>query len=113
MLILNELAQLVCLHQLGKVQIEATQNLVTVEKKRVLVSPNPEGRSISGCPMYGALIKPCLHTLNVTEGYSHLVRIEGRHICLDTVSGLTDGTPPGVVRYKVNFAGQTFVSEKA
>jgi len=113
MLILNEMAQLVCLHQLGKVQIDPIQSLVTVEKKRVLVAPDPEGRNISGCPMYGALIKPCMHTLKVTEGYSTLVKIEGRQMCLDTVSGLTDGTPPGVVRYKVNFAGQIFVSEKS
>jgi hypothetical protein len=113
MLILNELAQLVCLHQLGKIGLDPIQNLVTVQKKRVLVAPDPEGRPISGCPMYGALVKPCLHTLKVTVGYSTLVKIEGRQMCLDTVSGLTDGTPPGVVRYKVNFAGQEFVSEKA
>lgn len=113
MLVLNELAKLVCMHQLGVVQMAATQNLVTVEKKKVFVATDPESRSIAGCPMYGALIKPCLHTLKVIEGYSSLVRIEGRAMCLDTITGLTDGTPPGVVQYKVGFAGQTFVSEKA
>lgn len=113
MLVLNELAKLVCMHQLGAVQMVATQNLVTVEKKRVFVATDPESRPISGCPMYGALIKPCLHTLKVMQGYSSLIRIEGRAMCLDTVTGLTDGTPPGTVQYKVNFAGQSFVSEKA
>jgi len=112
MLILSELAKLVCLHELGVVNINPIQHLVTVEKKAVLVEPDPEGRPIAGCPMYGAMIKPCLHTLKVTEGYSTLVKIDGRRMCLDTVSGLTDGTPPGAVRYKVNFAGQIFVSEK-
>lgn len=112
MLVLTELAKLVCRHELGVVNIDPIQALVTVEKKRVLVEPDPEGRPIAGCPMYGVLVKPCTHTLKVTEGYSALVRIEGRSMCLDTVSGFTDGTPPGVVRYKVNFAGQDFLSEQ-
>jgi hypothetical protein len=112
MLILTELAKLVCRHELGAVQLDPIQALVTVEKKRVLVEPDPEGRSITGCPMYGLLIKPCLNTLKVTTGYSSVVKIDGRKMCLDTITGLTDGTPPGVVMYKVNFAGQEFVSEK-
>jgi hypothetical protein len=32
-------------------------------------------------------------------------------MCLDTVNGLTDGTPPGVVEYKVRHAGQELVTE--
>jgi hypothetical protein len=32
-------------------------------------------------------------------------------VCLDTVTGLTDGTPPGIVTYKVRHAGQALVSE--
>jgi hypothetical protein len=112
MLILTELAKLVCLHELGAVHLDPIQSLVTVEKQRVLVEPDPEGRPISGCPMYGVLIKPCLHTLKVIAGYSSLVKIDDRKMCLDTITGLTDGTPPGIVRYKVNFAGQEFVSEK-
>jgi hypothetical protein len=112
MLILSELAKLVCLHELGAVHLDPIQALVTVGKKRVLVEPDPEGRPISGCPMYGIAIKPCTHTLKVIAGYSTLVKIDGRKMCLDTITGLTDGTPPGIVRYKVNFAGQEFVSEK-
>jgi hypothetical protein len=112
LLILTELAKLVCRHELGVVQLDPIQALVTVEKKRVLVEPDPENRGINGCPNYGVLIKPCTLTLKVTAGYSTLVKIDGRKMCLDTVTGLTDGTPPGVVMYKVNFAGQEFVSEK-
>jgi hypothetical protein len=113
MLLLTEDAVVVCNHELGHVKIVATQELVTVEGRRVLVEPDPEGRPISGCPNTGAAIKPCLTTLRVLTGYSPgLLRIEGRRVCNDTVSGFTDGTPPGAVRYKVRAAGQEFVGEE-
>ncbi len=113
MLLLTEDATLVCKHELGIVQIVATQDLVTVEGRRVLVETDPEGRPIKGCPNIGVGIKPCTTTLRVREGYSGWLRIQGRRICLDTVTGLTDGTPPGVVEYKVRSAGQEFVAEAA
>jgi len=113
MLILTEDAVVVCKHELGKVKIEATQRLVKVEGTSVLVETDPEGRPISHCPNYGPTIRPCLTTLKVKVGYSDLLRIEGRRVCLDTVKGLTDGTPPGIVEYKVRSAGQDFVSEVA
>jgi hypothetical protein len=59
----------------------------------------------------GVGIRPFLTTLKVTAGYSNLIRIGGKRLCLDTVTGLTDGTPPGLVKYKVNNAGQPFVQE--
>jgi hypothetical protein len=111
MLILTEDAVLVCKHELGKVGIKATQQIVTVNGRTVLVEKDPEERPISHCPNYGPTIKPCAKTLAVKAGYSDLLRIEGRRICLDTVTGLTDGTPPGIVKYEVRNAGQDFVSE--
>jgi hypothetical protein len=39
------------------------------------------------------------------------VRIDGRRVCLDTVTGLTDGTPPGTIKYEVRSPGQDLVSE--
>jgi hypothetical protein len=109
MLILTEDAILVCKHELGKVSIAATQDFVTVNRRRILVEPNPEGRRISGCPLT-IPFKPCLTTLKVRKGYSVFMRIGGHALCLDSVVGLTDGTPPGVVEYKVNSAGQAFVA---
>lgn len=111
--VLTQDAVLVCLHELGHVDIAATQTLVTIARRAVLVDNNPEGRRIKGCPHIGAGIKPCLLTLPVREGYSEWIRIEGKRICLDTVTGLTDGTPPGVVEYKVRAPGQEFVAERA
>jgi hypothetical protein len=110
-LLLTEDALLVCKHELGKVGIEPTQQLVTISGRKVLVESDPEGRPISGCPNIGATIKPCTKTLVVQVGYSNLLRISGKRVCLSAVSGITDGTPPGVVRYEVRKAGQTLVSE--
>ena len=108
---LTEDAVLVCTHEMGRVSIEATQALVTITGRRVLVHPNPEGRRISGCPNVVPPMRACVTTLVVREGYSPFVRIEGETLCLDSVRGLTDGTPPGFVEYKVRHAGQDLVSE--
>ncbi|MGR9115880.1 MAG: hypothetical protein ACU85E_08955 [Gammaproteobacteria bacterium] len=112
MKILTEDAVLVCDHETGIVAIAASQNLVTINGRAVLVGNDPEGRPISGCPNTGAMIKPCTSTLKVKNGYSDFVHIEGRAVCLDTVTGLTDGTPPGVVDYKVRRPGQDWVEQR-
>lgn len=109
MKLLTEDADLRCAHDLGKVAIIATQNRVRINGRRVLVQNNPEGRSISGCPNYGPTIKPCTTTLAVQTGYSSFIRIEGKPVCLDSVTGLTDGTPPGTVKYDVRSSGQDLV----
>ena len=111
MKLLTEDAVLICNHMLGTVDVPPTQNYVTVERRRVLVEINPEGRPISGCPNVGATIKPCLMTLPVQKGYSEWIRIDGKRVCLDAVTGLTDGTPPGTVHYRVLRPGQDLVTE--
>ena len=111
MFLLNEDADIVCAHELGHVKNEPTQALVWIAGRRVLVETDPEGKNIKGCPNIGPTIKPCANTLKVKVGYSELLRIEGHRICLDSLSGYTDGTPPGIVKYKVNTAGQEFVAE--
>jgi hypothetical protein len=109
---LTEDAVLVCKHELGIVHILLPmQALVTIEQRKVLVESDPENKPITGCPNIGATIKPCTKTLKVEVGYSGFLRIEGRRICLDTVTGLTDGTPPGIVKYTVRSPGQGLVVE--
>jgi hypothetical protein len=108
-LFLTEDAHLICKHVMGNVSIEATQSLVTINKRRVLIKPNPEGRSISGCPNFAPTIKPCTTTLAVQHGYSTFIRIDKEPVCLQSVTGLTDGTPPGVVKYIVEDPGQQLV----
>jgi hypothetical protein len=117
MRLLTEDAVLVCKHEMGRIKLDPSQNVVTIAGRRVLVEKDPEGRPIKGCPNIGATIKPCTRTLAVKVGYSGLLRVGGRRVCLDTVGGLTDGTPPGVVQYHVQKgkdgpkAGQDFVME--
>ena len=109
--LLTQDAVLNCDHEMGIVGIIATQGLVTVAHRRVRVATDPERRPIAGCPMYGPTVKPCTNTLKVQSGYSDLLRIDGKRVCLDTVTGLTDGTPPGTVKYSVRSAGQSLVRE--
>lgn len=109
---LTEDATLLCKHQLGKVSNLPTQDFMRIGGRRVLVATDPEGRPIAGCPNYGPSIKPCTTTLKVQAGYSEWIHIGGRGLCLDTVTGLTDGTPPGVVKYEVAFAGQLWVDQR-
>ncbi len=108
---LTENAVLVCSHEMGIVTNTTSQSFVRIEGRRVLVKNNPENRAIVGCPNIGPTIKPCIKTLKVKRGYSSFIRIDGHSVCLSTVLGLTDGTPPGTVTYKVRSPGQKLVSE--
>jgi hypothetical protein len=110
MFFLTEDATIVCDHRLGVVTNVPTQNLVMINQRRILVEPDPEGKFIKGCPNYGPTVKPCTATLVVKEGYSGFIRIDGWPVCLEPVTGLTDGTPPGVVNYIVIEPGQGLVS---
>lgn len=111
MKLLNLKAVLHCDHQSGLVGLVAQQQFVRIAGSPVLVEADPAQRPIAGCPNVGPTIKPCTSTLAVQQGYSGLLRIGGRRICLDGVTGLTDGTPPGTVKYQVRYAGQDFVAE--
>lgn len=108
---ITEDAVLTCEHVLGRLANVPTQDIVTIEGRRVLVATNPEGKRITGCPNVGATIKPCQRSLQVEEGYSTFISVDDNAVCLDTVSGLTDGTPPGIVRYVVREPGQELVTE--
>jgi hypothetical protein len=110
MKLLTEDAVLRCDHR-ARVVNRPSQTLVRIEGRRVLVHDDPEDRPITMCPNISATIKPCSTTRKVDVGYSPFVRIEGHAICLDTVSGLTNGTPPDTVKYTVNSPGQDLVSE--
>jgi hypothetical protein len=107
--ILTKDAKLVCRHEHGKVNVSASQGFVTINGRSILRDSDPVGKTISGCPNVGATIKPCTATLKVIKGYSGFIRIEGKKICLDTITGITDGTPPGMVEYIVRNPGQVLV----
>lgn len=102
-------ARVVCRHELGKIALVNSQQWVRIREIAVLIAPDPEGRSISGCPNFSIGIKPCTHTLSVRVGYSSFVRINAQPIVRSVLAGFTDGTPPGVIEYVVRDPAQQFV----
>lgn len=107
----TEDAVLTCNHFTGRVSNRPGQSWVRVEGRRVLVKDDPESRSISGCSNTNVVagMVPCTSTLRVQAGYSSFVRVGGHAVCLETVTGLTNGTPPGTVNYAVRSPGQSLV----
>jgi hypothetical protein len=109
MKLLTEDAVLRCPHK-ARVAVAPTQTLVRINGRRVLVNDDPENKSISMCPNFTTTgINPCTHSLRVQQGYSALATIDGRAVCLDSVTGLTDGTPPATHKYIVETPGQELV----
>ncbi|MDJ0355998.1 hypothetical protein [Paenarthrobacter sp. PH39-S1] len=105
MKILIERGVIRCGHD-GSVANVPSQSWVRITGSPVLVEHDPQGRTIRMCPNVGINIKPCTSTLVVQTGYSTFIRIDRHAICLDSVQGYTDGTPPGAVKYTVRSAGQ-------
>lgn len=101
-----------CSHR-GKINNFASQDWVRVETDDgmapVLVDNDPEGRDIDGCPNSGPQIKKCGKTENVRTGYSTWLRIGGNSVVLSNLDGLTNGTPPRMVPYRVTDPKQLFV----
>ncbi len=110
MLVLTKKAYFLCPHG-GRSNPRARQGFVFVDNSPMLVRGDPVGRKISGCtniiPPSG--IKPCITTLKVLSGHSAFISIKDRPICISSVEGFTDGTPPGTHRYKVHKSGQNWV----
>lgn len=104
-------ADLRCEHKLGKVSVVAPEDFVFIAGRTIVTDDDPRGRSIGGCPMLSPGIKPCTKTIDVRDGKSGFVTIAGKPVVRADLSGLTDGTPQGAVRYKVEHPGQTLVTE--
>lgn len=106
---MTELALITCDHGTGKVASKSSQSLVWVAGAAVLVGNDPGNKMISGCSNLAPTIKPCTMTMAVEQGKSAFVSIDGVPVCLDTVVGGTDGTPPSATKYRVRAPGQIFV----
>jgi hypothetical protein len=110
---LTEEAVLNCKHG-GVVRNQPSQRFVRIGGDRVLVEDDPEARDIDRCPNRGPHgIRKCGKTLKVRGGYSKFIRIDRHPVSLDNTWGLTDGTPPGVVKYVVIRPGQELVAGDA
>ena len=98
----------VCDHG-ARVNSLASQHWVEIGGAAVLVDNDPEGRVVAACPNMGPTVKPCAKTLRVAAGYSTWIRIDGQAAVMSNLDGLTDGTVPGTVHYRVRDSRQHFV----
>lgn len=108
---LTEQADVRCTHRLGRAPQHASQQWVRVQGVPILVAPDPVGRTIGGCPNVGVAIKPCQKTLPIRTGESSYIAVDGHRVIRSDLTGFTDGTPPGAVRYEVLSPAQDLVGE--
>ena len=104
---------LTCDHGSGVVAIGALQAMVHVNGVAVMVQGDFEAKGIAGCANAGPSIKPCTTTTAVTKGYSGHVFINNIPVALDDLEGVTDGTPPSTIPFKVRTVSQTLVDTEA
>ena len=110
MLLITEKADLRCTHMhSGTITVPASQNWVTISGVAVPVEPDPVGRTVGKCSLTPN--NACRTTLAVLQGYSELLRIGGKRVCLDTLKGPTVAVPPGT--FEVVDAAQKYVEEKS
>ena len=111
-LVLTEKSSLVCANQ-GAVQLTPTQSKLTVAGAKVLVSGDLANAPISLCQTINDLthgIKQCAMIASAVGGVSAKLKVAGKGVLLDTISGTTDGTVPtqgGIQRWSVQSAGQS------
>ena len=107
---ITERALITCDHATGVVAHKSSQSLARISGSWILVGNDPANKSIGGCINAGPTIKPCARTMAVEQGKSSFVYVRGKPVCLDTVVGGTDGTPPSATKYRVRSPGQGLVS---
>jgi hypothetical protein len=104
-------AVLKCAH-MGTVGLEPSQDFVRVDGDLLLVEPDTIDRPVSACPMLTPGNPPCTRTVNADRAasFSELVSVEGRGVCLDTATGMTNWSKLAVVPYLVVSPGQDLVT---
>jgi hypothetical protein len=101
-------ASIMCIHG-GQVTLIPKQSQVVIQGGAVLCEPDLAGAPIIGClqPPSPAT-KPCTTVVSTLPGSTSLkVMVGGRPAYVATLSGITDGVPPGALI--VTSPGQTVV----
>lgn len=106
--LLTHAARLTCDHKTGIV-ITIPLSFVTISGSAVQIKGDPSLKPIVGCTNIGSTIKPCLFTVNEEAGHSAFITVGGKPVCLQSLRGKTEGTPPATVNYKVLTIAQSFV----
>ena len=84
-----------CSHQ-GTATLSSTAKL-TVGTKSVLLSTDFASWPIAGCTQTGGPPTPCTSIVSVAAGAATKLTVGGVAVLLDTLSGPTNGAPPGTV----------------
>lgn len=91
-------ASIMCVHG-GKVTLLPRQMTVTIQGGSVMCEPDLVGAPVAGCgqPTTGTT-KQCTMVASTLPGSSSpVVKVAGRPVYLATLTGLTDGVPPGAI----------------
>jgi hypothetical protein len=106
--IVTSLAVVTCVHG-GVVTLIPTQAAVSIQGGQVLCEPDLLGAPIVGCTVPPTpTTKPCTVVVATFPGSTSLkVLVGGRPPYVATLSGATDGVPPGAIL--VTYPGQTVV----
>jgi|SRR5689334_16855960 hypothetical protein len=92
-------ATIMCPHG-GRVVLAPHQMQVTVQGGAALCEPDLVGAPIAGCAQpVTPSSKPCTLVVSTLPGSSSpKVTVGGRPVYLETLTGMTDGVPPGVIQ---------------
>lgn len=107
-LVVTTNASIVCAHG-GRVTLTPRQTTVTIQGGAVLREGDLAGAPIVGCAQPPTVSsKPCTTVVSTLPGGSSpTVTAGGLPVHIDSLSGMTDGVPPGVI--SVISPGQTTV----
>ena len=102
--VITEAAKVICPHG-GTITFTASQQLLQIDDKAVLVQGDEATVSISGCTTTNASAgqAPCV-TITLLAGMATSVTVSEKPVLLETATGLTSSTPPG--KWSVVSAGQ-------
>ncbi len=106
--IITSNATIMCVHG-GQVVLVPRQLQVTIQGGSVMCEPDLVGSVIAGCTVPPTpASKPCTTVISTLPGSSDpKVLVDGRPAYIATLSGITDGVPPGTIL--VVDPGQTLV----
>jgi hypothetical protein len=93
-------ADIRCNHQ-GRVILTPHQSRVKAHGNWVLREPDLVGAPIQGCTQPASMSsKPCTFVVSINPpgGFSTHIAAVGLPVQLDTLTGVTDGVPPGTIK---------------
>jgi hypothetical protein len=97
--IVTAAATIICAHA-GQVTLIPRQAMVLAGGAPVLCEGDLSGAPILGCAQPPSIAtKPCTTVVSTSPGVSSSPRVlvGGRPVLIQTLSGITDGVPPGVI----------------